>query len=452
MQVALEFLGTALPGTAVEGSPFGTTKLHCRIRVFGIPDRKSPFDEVNIQLQGVVQTQIGAKADSQAFVDITERRRWSDFESSLTFKRDSFWQGFVDISLTLPPKSTDLSHNLLLPCARISGSTYVTQSTVLSDQHRVQGSCEILYKLSADFTKNNMLIKQQISHLDIRSFSNGLKLEARTPSQAVPIEVPALLSPLSLHRISSLLSSKCKSTLPSLWLRIPNKLAIVSATDGVTKQKYHRVTLPLTLSLQGPPNLPATSTNDEILRNGLSANIIAKWRCRRVFSTTPTTYGTTAISTASAPVINQETALTQRTTLSFPPFLCPHPSSTFSTFPAPPPPPSYASPPEYTVSPTTSSSFQLSRTQPSPDQQQPQSQTTQPIYATTESLHLILPHLTLPSITTPLLTVSYSLDMQLSFKPKRDKRGTENKGEETLRFRLGPCGVRLKIPLVVGGG
>ena len=283
----------------------------------------------------------------------------------------------------------------LIPSMSFSGSTLVTESTALTDQHRVDGTCDVLYWLTAEFQSHGIVTKTLRRPVDMQRLSTTLHLNASS-SPTANLESTASVSLWSTIRRAW--PSKRKSPVSTFSLSLPSHLGIISDSQERVGVKCQSIAIPLTVALQLPSHSTADTWSNGVLHHGLSADVTALWHTRRVFATNGLSQS--RYRRRDCPRISRHTVVTEKAELTFPPLLC-HKNDLY---------PSQGS--------ATSGPV---------------------VYSTTDLFYMSLPEtVSSPSVYTDLLRISYELELAVSFKGSKQSIG-----------RLDRCTARMKVPLLL---
>ena len=145
--------------------PFGR-QLQARVLVPSQWILDSTFEGIQYCFVGVLQTRIGSKANRETLICLTGTRSLEDFQPCTPGSSDPFPRHYLDFTLHISTSETvscipgAAEDDDLPPSTSFSGSMYVAQQTVLSDQHRVQGTCEVSYRIQARFCRGQKLVRE----------------------------------------------------------------------------------------------------------------------------------------------------------------------------------------------------------------------------------------------------------------------------------------------------
>ena len=320
---------------------------------------------------------------------------WTCFRHEHSAKTEPSWKSFVDIHIPIPAKP-EAECGVVVPSMSLSGSTFITQSTVLTDQHRFEGRCDVLYWLTAEFKKQGAVTKSFCQCIDIERVSEALLLTA-LPLSSKQLECVA--APTSWSILRKIWSSERKPSKPTLQLSLPSDLGSVRDSQQTAGVKGQSVTIPITVSLRLPPQSAIVFLEDGVLHHGLSADVTAKWHTRKAFATAGLLQSSGNKPTPAR--ISKNTIVVQQGNLLFPPLVCHRDQG---------------------------------------HQSLENGAIARPIvYSTTDFFQLLLPEtVTSPSVSTDLLRISYELELVVSFKASKPNIGD-----------FGRCTARIKVPLLL---
>ena len=276
----------------------------------------------------------------------------------------------------------------------LTGTTFVTQSNVLSDQHKVFAKCNVLYWITAEFRRHQLVTKQVSHPVEITKLSSALQVRASTTHAADYLECTAVPGSWSVIRKSWPVRSR-KASIPTLSFRVPSELGKLAAKDSEKGTSYQSMTIPIMVSLTVPPHSATDPLHDATIQGGVQdVEVTAKWHTSKIFSTGSLRHPASA--RRHQPWIYKSTVVEQKSVLCFPPFY-------------------------HEVN-------QYRRQAEDPF-----------VYSAMVSLRLVLPDtIASPSVSTDLLSISYRLELLISYKPpSRSSLG------------LAACTAKMKIPLVV---
>ena len=297
-----EAQGTAAPSIGL--------RVHCRITTTQESSERQRFDVATVTLLGVIQSSIGTRVTTQSILEISKRRTWRSFEPYLNAKISSANQNYSDIVFSLPLHA----HDSLLPSMSMSGSTHVTRSAVLSDQHLVQGYCEVSYWVEAELELKGSLVRRLRQPLYIR--------KATVPYLLVP-------SPLSSRYCNFAARPHATSLLKKGWpfkgkSSLTPRINVEVGEQWTTslKSKVQIVCIQLTICMHLSLLYDNVYPIDEMLQNGIrDCAVEAKWHERQLFANGgllinfPDRYdGSPQLK------ISRDTVAEQKTAVSFPPF------------------------------------------------------------------------------------------------------------------------------------
>lgn len=358
------------------------SQIHCRL---GTDYSQNPFDTVDVTIQGFIRSEMGTKSTSISILNMTKRKTSIDLEPRLTSKGSTHGI-FVDFVFSIPYGSQDS----LLPTMSLTGSTYFTGSTVLSDQHVLHGKCDVFYWAVAEFKHKGSIVRRLRRQFEVN--------QATAPYVLIP-------SPLSLQ--SSVCIAKPHTT-ALLWKGWPLKsksrltprisLSIGRQWFTASNSKHPLLSIPLTLSAFLSLLYSDAYPVQDMVEHGIQNCIVqAKWYKRQSFANSglqkPTDEGRGDLRITTITVVEQKTRI------HFPPLY------------------------QQDDKGTSAKDEALPRLKE---------------FSTSSILELLLPvSMSAPSVSTDLLRISYELELDFSFQ------------QACFQASALPWTAGLKIPLVV---
>ncbi|EXJ86550.1 hypothetical protein A1O3_03503 [Capronia epimyces CBS 606.96] len=365
-------------------------QLHGRITV---SDQDGSFDTVRIRLRGAIRTRIGGQVAVEKLPPSTELRsnldfkpvysasqpatdeQHLDFVCPIPFTKDRQKSSFSERGLGGRTVSSSPSGmlNAFVPSLQISGSTYITRVTALTDRHVVRGSCDVVYWLEAELLRSGSRdsIRKLTCAVDVSSLAMPMEVEVSSPSNDLD-HVEQLAKPQQMRPIHKFFTSQTRARLS---VHIPKRLGYLRSDSSSLATGCRRLSIPVTVDVDLPP--PSNSSQQQEGREstlmqtqGLKCSVRAKWFTRKTFTTGPP---------APESVINNTTVSTQDLVMTLPPLYSNSPVSIPNL-----------------ISPTSASHSN---------------------YSTSMDLDLLLPQsVACPSVSTELLDIVYTLDLSLKFE------------------------------------
>jgi len=227
--------------------------------------QRTSFDTVQICLRGCIRSSIGSKTVIEDLVSLTDVRTIEDFHQA-TPSDERLLNFTFDVPATSRVQNgKDLGHELSLPPSlSLTGSSYITNSTALSDRRLLSGACDVSYWLEANFLQGEELT-QRVQHPIKLAFSaTGVHLGS--PSNALDV-AKVVARPSLLQRCWS------KDSPPGLVFSVfkPHAESIVQAPNG----RVESIAFPVSISL--PHSSHATAAACLLQQQSLRCSIEARW-------------------------------------------------------------------------------------------------------------------------------------------------------------------------------
>ena len=306
MDTSLEIVGVTryhdLKAKGTAAPPAGL-RIQCRLRAKQNANNIQTFDVVDVSLGGLVKTEVGTKSSVKTILDVTERRAWQDFEL-LTELKSSLDDSFTDLTFLVPYQDG------IIPSMSFAGSTHMTRSAVLSDQHLVQGRGEVKYWIQAAFQQNGSIVSTKYLPLNISKYTAPYLL-APSPLSSKYCRCKANPSPSTLLRRGWPWKSKTQLA-PRIEIEIGQQWMTAS------RPKYHIVSIPLTLTLHLTALFEDAYPIEHMLQSGIQGfHVEAKWHKRQTFATSGLLRLPKDVSGSLQ--ITKNTVSTQKTVINLPP-------------------------------------------------------------------------------------------------------------------------------------
>ncbi|KAL6245089.1 hypothetical protein RBB50_007864 [Rhinocladiella similis] len=355
-------------------------RLHGRI---AIRTQDVSFDQVNVQVHGAIRNTIGPKVVVERFSSSTEVLSALDCKPAYSATRQDAQtqeEQHLDFSCLVPaaPRGRSVhkrpgeqggreedrdQHDGFIPSMSISGSTYVTRVTAIRDRHLVQGRCEVLYWLEAEFVKSrnnddHHVVRRLTCPVDISSPNTPLEVEVPSAKHSSTSSIKRIAKPQTWSTTLRCLSSQSQ---PQVSVTLPRKLGYIVCDSSRLATGCRRLSIPVSVNVKKLPTHTHTHTGAMSYTTGsLKCSIKSQWYTRRSFNT-----GSSAVGSS----VNSDTVSTHKTTLVLPPLYSSPGSEDDST------------------------------------------------YTTAMDLSLLLPESsTIPSVSSDVLSVSYNLDVAMQFE------------------------------------
>ncbi|EXJ62737.1 hypothetical protein A1O7_03175 [Cladophialophora yegresii CBS 114405] len=330
-----------------------TLRLHGRVTVY---NQDGTFDTVRIRLQGAVRTQIGSQVALEKIPATSVTKTNLDFKPVYSTTRQLTEEQYLDFTCAVPTPRHG-APEAFVPSMTLSGTTYLTKVTALTNRELLQGSCEVLYTLEADFLRSetSKLVRRISCPVDISSSLAPLRAEVTSSGPSDRVEKLAKPQLRSLNRFRGTQSQ------PGLSIEVPKMLGCIVPDASTVSTGCRRLTVPILVNVSLPSNVRRQSQS--LLENEqLKLSVKAKWFTRRTFTT-----GSSAVEST----IHSDRVSTQNYAVTLPPL---YKSSTESSK-----------------------------------------------YTTTVELDLLLPESILtPTISTDILNINHTLDLNMKFETSGD--------------------------------
>jgi len=286
-------------------------RLHGRIAIHNQDDR---FDQIKIRPQGAIRSTIGSRVAVESLNSSTEVLSALAFKPAYSASRQMIEEQHLDFSCPLPsstptreaPKNKS-SYNGdvdgFVPSMSLTGSTYITRVTAIRDRHLVEGRCDVVYWLEAEFVHSGSghVVRRLSCPVDVSSLHTPLQVEVSSNQQSESVEQSAKPQTRSLRSFGF-------HSQPQLSVSVPRKLGFILSDSSRLATGCRRLSIPVSVEVRLPAN--ARRQAQSILSDSLKCSIKTQWYTRRVFST-----GSSTIES----VVKSDTVSTQKLALALPP-------------------------------------------------------------------------------------------------------------------------------------
>jgi hypothetical protein len=278
----IKFLGvSAAEPQATTNEKNGTSprlSLHGRVTVFG---QDGSFDSVRIRLLGAIRTKIGSKiaAENIAFTSIT--KSIYDFQPVYSVLRQKTEEQYLDFTCPVPSPRNSAA-GTFVPSMKLDGTTYLTKVTALSNRELLQGSCEVVYILEAEFLQapSTRVVRRISCPVDI---SAGLV--------ALDAELASTTEEYAKPQSRAIGRFRGSQTQPRISVELPKALGPLISDFSTASTNCRRLRVPVSVNVTVPSN--ASQNVRTYLESGqLKADVKARWYAKRTFNT-----GYTAVET-----------------------------------------------------------------------------------------------------------------------------------------------------------
>ncbi|KAJ9612298.1 hypothetical protein H2200_003895 [Cladophialophora chaetospira] len=327
--------------------------LHGRVTVF---NQDGFFDTVRIRLLGAIRTKIGSQVAVEKIPSTTVTKTNLDFKPVYSTTRQRTEEQYLDFVCAVP--TPNCTPEAFVPSMKLSGTTYLTKVTALTNRELLEGSCEVVYGLEAEFLRSetNQLVRRISCPVDIASGVAPLDVEVTSSNGAHKVEEVAKPQTRSLNRF---LGSQSQ---PALSVEVPKMLGSIVSDSSTVSTGCRRLTVPITVNVSLPSNA-RRQAQSLLERDQLRCSLKAQWFSRRTFKT-----GSAAVEST----VHSDRVSTQNYAVTLPPLY--------------------------------KSNAESSK------------------YTTMVELDLLLPEsIATPSISTDVLNVNYTLDLSMKFEGSRSE-------------------------------
>ncbi|OCT50815.1 hypothetical protein CLCR_07248 [Cladophialophora carrionii] len=278
-----------------------TLSLHGRVSVF---NQDGSFDTVRVRLQGAIRTKIGSQVAVEKIPATSVTKTHLDFKPVYSATRQRTEEQYLDFTCAVPTPR-DGAPEAFVPSMTLSGTTYLTKVTALTNRELLKGSCEVLYTLEAEFVRSetNQLVRRISCPVDIPSSLAPLDVEVTSSGPSDKVEEVAKPQLRSLNRF---LGSQSQ---PGLSVEVSKMLGCIVSDASTVSTGCRRLTVAVFVNVSLPSNVrrrAQTLWENEHLK--LSAK--AQWLTRRTFTT-----GYSAVEST----VHSDRVLTQNYAVSLPP-------------------------------------------------------------------------------------------------------------------------------------
>ncbi|KAK5191234.1 hypothetical protein LTR92_008953 [Exophiala xenobiotica] len=286
-------------------------RLHGRIAIHNQDDR---FDQVKIRLQGAIRSTIGSKVAVEKLNSSTEVLSALAFKPAYSASRQMVEEQHLDFSCPLPSSAPTRearqnksfrNGNIdgFVPSMSLTGSTYITRVTAIRDRHLVEGRCDVVYWLEAEFVHSGSghVVRRLSCPVDVSSLHTLLQVEVSSNQQSESVERIAKPQTRSLRYFGS-------HSQPEVLVSVPRKLGFMVSDSSRLATGCRKLSIPVSVNIGAPTN--ARRQAQSLMSDSLKCSVKTQWYTWRVFST-----GSSAIES----VVKSDTVSTQKLALTLPP-------------------------------------------------------------------------------------------------------------------------------------
>ena len=300
-------------------------RLHGRI---AIHNQDGCFDQVKIRLQGAIRSTIGSRVAVEKLNPSTEVLSALAFKPAYSASRQLTEEQHLDFSCPLPSsaptrgarKNKSSCHgdgdvDGFMPSMSLTGSTYITRVTAIRDRHLVEGRCDVVYQLEAEFvhSASGHVVRRLSCPVDVSSLHTPLQVEVSSNERSESVEQIAKPQTRSLRYFGS-------HSQPQLSVSMPQKLGFIVSDSSRLATGCRRLSIPVSVNVRLPAN--ARRQAQLLLSDSLKCSIKTQWYTRRVFST-----GSSTVES----VVKSDTVSTQKLVALPPPYSSTLADSSYTT-------------------------------------------------------------------------------------------------------------------------
>jgi len=264
-----------VPGIDEKVNSRSGLRLHGRVTVF---NQDGSFDTVRIRLQGAIRTKIGSQVAVEKIPSTTVSKSNLDFKPVYSTTQQRTDEQYVDFVCAVPTPNG--ASEAFVPSMKLSGTTYLTKVTALTNRELLEGSCEVLYALEAEFLRSEtkQLVRRISCPVDIASGLTALDVQVTSTNQSGKFEELAKPQSRSLNRF---LGSQSQ---PALSVEVPKMLGSIVSDSSTVSTGCRRLTVPITVNVSLPSNVRRQA--ESLLESDqLRCSVKAQWFSRRKFTT-----------------------------------------------------------------------------------------------------------------------------------------------------------------------
>ena len=275
--------------------------LHGRVTVF---NQDGSFDTVRVRLQGAIRTQIGSQVAVEKIPSTILTKTNFDFKPVYSATRQATEEQYLDFIYPVPTVRNG-SSTKFVPTMKLSGSTYLTKVTALTNRELLEGSCEVMYSLEAEFlqSETNQVVRRVGCPVDISSGLTALDVGVVASGASEKVKETAKPQQRSLNRFIG------SNSQPNVSIEIPKALGSLSSDRSTVSTGCRRLTVPVSVNVSLPTNT-RRQAQSLLEKDQLRCSVNAQWYSRRTFTT-----GYSAVEST----INSNRVSSQQYTVALPP-------------------------------------------------------------------------------------------------------------------------------------
>ena len=251
-------------------------RLHGRATVF---NQDGSGDTVRIRLHGAIRTKIGSQVAVEKIPGIGITKTNHDFKPSYSATQQRTEEQYLDFICPVPTIRRG-GPNTFVPSMKLSGTTYLTKVTALRNRELLEGSCEVVYMLEAEFfqSETKKLVRRVTSPVDVSAGLTPLEVKVMSSGASDKVEEVAKPRLRSLNRFFRIQSQ------PRLSVEVPEMLGCVVSDLSTVSTGCRRITIPISVNVSAPSN--ARRQAQSLLQNEqVKCSVRVKWLARRTFTT-----------------------------------------------------------------------------------------------------------------------------------------------------------------------
>jgi hypothetical protein len=277
----IKFLGLSASMESVESIDEKTKsqsalQLHGRVTVF---NQDGSFDTVRIRLQGAIRTKIGSRVAVEKIPATSVTKTNFDFKPVYSATRQPTEEQYLDFVCAVPTPKNSTS-DAFIPSTTLSGTTYLTKVTALTNRELLKGSCEVVYTLEADFLRSatRQVVRRISCPVDISPSLTALEAKVIYSSPSDSVEEIAKPQLRSLNRFRGTQSQ------PGVSVEVPKLLGYLISDFSTVSTGCRRLTIPVTVNVTLPEG-SRRQAQSLLEKEQLSWSVKAQWFSRRTFTT-----------------------------------------------------------------------------------------------------------------------------------------------------------------------
>nr|XP_016247271.1 uncharacterized protein PV07_06835 [Cladophialophora immunda]KIW27055.1 hypothetical protein PV07_06835 [Cladophialophora immunda]OQU99711.1 hypothetical protein CLAIMM_05306 [Cladophialophora immunda] len=275
-------------------------RLHGRISVF---NQDGSFDTVRIRLQGAIHTRIGSQAAVERMPATSIVKTNLDFKPAYSASRERTEEQYLDFVCPIPSSRRGTSDEFV-PSMTLSGTTYLTKVTALTNRELLDGSCQVVYTLEAEFLRSqtNQLVRRISCPVDVSSGLTPLDVEVTSEGSSDHVEQVAKPQ----LRLNRLLGSQSQ---PEVSVHLPKLVGCAVNDLSTASTGCRRLTVPVSVNVALPSHI-RRQAQSQLENDMITCSGTARWFAKRTFTT-----GSSAVEST----VHSDRASTQKFAMTLPP-------------------------------------------------------------------------------------------------------------------------------------